>query len=125
MTRCWRIVTVSLSCLIALCACNGGTVADTYPDGAVAIQLDEFSIDLESPTLGEGSSTFRVVNVGNIEHELAVYDALGDLVGAVRNIRSARERALELDLATGTYQLICEIPGHVEAGMVGMLVVEG
>jgi uncharacterized cupredoxin-like copper-binding protein len=31
---------------------------------------------------------------------------------------------LEADLAAGTYEYICAIPGHAQAGMVGTLTVE-
>jgi len=80
--------------------------------------LTEFSIsgDLTVPA---GHVILNVVNKGNVDHNVRV--AGGDITPDL-----ARDESATLDLGVlepGTYELICELPGHKEAGMVATLTV--
>ncbi len=91
---------------------NGGD------DGELTAMLSEFEIagDLVAKP---GAVTIDVMNVGSIAHNLIV-------VGEARtsNIESGQSEVLNVGtLAEGTFSVICDIAGHLEAGMKSTLVV--
>jgi plastocyanin len=97
---------------------SGGTNS-VAADATAAVQVSEFTIDPAGITVAAGGE-LEVSNTGSVEHNLAVVDA--DL--RTPNIASGGTAALPLgDLAPGDYQVICEIPGHADAGMKGTLTV--
>ncbi len=81
------------------------------------IELTEFAITGEL-TAPAGNVSLNIVNNGAIEHNLAVREL--DVVS--RNLMSRGEDSLVLEnLAPGTYELYCNIPGHEASGMVNEL----
>jgi FtsP/CotA-like multicopper oxidase with cupredoxin domain len=94
---------------------QGVGVATTVVD----VSLSEFTIggDLEIPA---GNVILRVTNDGSMVHNLVI-EALG-----VRTPNIDPGRSFELDLGQLTdssYEAICDIPGHREAGMVTTLTI--
>jgi FtsP/CotA-like multicopper oxidase with cupredoxin domain len=77
------------------------------------VGLSEFKIDPASVEVAKGG-VLHVQNDGTVAHNLSVVDSdlkTPDLAGGEAN---------ELDissLAAGSYQLVCLIPGHADAGM--------
>ncbi len=105
-------------------AADGSGDADTGGSDAassVEVELTEFSIvptDLEVAAGG----TLAVTNAGSIEHDLEVIDAG---VGTPM-LAAGDSEALALgDLAPGTYEVRCTVPGHDSAGMVTSLTIAG
>ena len=111
----------------------GVVLADDDGDGEVAaggsdggaggssVSLSEFTIDPADLSVGAGG-TMSVTNDGSVEHNFAVEDE------EVRtpNLASGESADLELgDLAPGDYTVLCEIPGHADAGMRGTLSITG
>ena len=89
--------------------------------GEVAVDLTEFAIAPAQIEVAAGG-TLVVTNAGSAEHDLRVLDAglSTPMLGA------GGEHRLELgDLAPGTYQLDCSVPGHDSAGMTATLTVVG
>jgi plastocyanin len=84
--------------------------------GIVAVAEDEYSIDLPSgKTLEAGIYAFDVVNKGEIDHDLQVSGpGVQEKTPLIDPGDSAK---LEVQLDTGTYELICTVPGHEEQGM--------
>ena len=77
-------------------------------------------------TVPAGRVRFRVTNTdtgfGQTRHNFTVLTMAGQVLGATPNFApNDGEQTLELDLAPGTYQTKCTIPGHAEHGMVGTL----
>lgn len=68
----------------------------------------------------EPGQDLAVTNDGAIPHNLLIVE-LAKGIELAPGARGAL--ALPDDAAAGTYQVICDLPGHREAGMVGTLVV--
>ena len=86
---------------------------------SVTIHLTEFALDPAAVTLAVGG-TLAVHNDGAVPHNLAIEgtDHITPMLDAGRSAN------LELtDLAPGTYNLICQVAGHSDAGMKGTLIV--
>ena len=57
-------------------------------------------------------------------HNLTILNDSG-VVGATASFRpSDGPKVLEVDLPPGTYQMICSLPGHAQAGQRGTIVVK-
>ncbi len=135
--RVWLIASV-LALLVA--ACGGGGGADAESGGAAATSLtvvgNEFSFDPANATIAGGtdvSVTFE--NQGTIEHSWAVLKAgtkidsedqfTPDMVEFELIAAGGETVSGTVNLAPGEYEVICAIPGHFSAGMVGTLTVSG
>jgi uncharacterized cupredoxin-like copper-binding protein len=100
---------------------DGGVSTGGAPaTGATAtVELSEFAIDPDALTVGV-SGELEVVNVGSVEHNLAIE---GEDVRTL-NLAGGESATLSVgDLAPGEYELLCELPGHADAGMRGTLTV--
>ncbi|WP_182083963.1 sulfocyanin-like copper-binding protein [Aureimonas sp. ME7] len=106
--------------------------------GAMSIKLDKSSVPA-------GEVTFQVANVAkNTPHEMVVVkvDKAGqrlevdratnrvdesklDSKGEVSNLKAGQDGTLTVNLAPGSYELICNLKGHVMAGMVVSFTVTG
>jgi uncharacterized cupredoxin-like copper-binding protein len=107
----------------------GGT-----PSGGVSATEKDFSIELASSSAPSGSVTFNISNEGPSTHEFVIIktkdapDALPTKDGKVdedqltavdeqEDIAPSTTATLTTDLDAGSYVIICNIPGHYEAGM--------
>jgi uncharacterized cupredoxin-like copper-binding protein len=109
----------------------------TSPVGAsgaktlVTVRLKEFKVIPAPVSAKHGVVLFSVRNVGKVAHELVVLKtkvAPGKLrvkrgrailvgrVGRVGAVNPATSRMLMLTLAAGKYVLLCNLPGHYQAG---------
>jgi len=79
----------------------------------LSVELTEFAIT-GTLTAPAGHVVIDVTNSGSIEHNLALVDP--SIAGT--NLAAGATEQLDLgELAPGTYQLICTIPGHAGSGM--------
>jgi uncharacterized cupredoxin-like copper-binding protein len=118
-------------------ACGGG---DSSSGGATSasVVLDDFSFTPPTVTLASGVEvTVNVSNVGGIQHSWVVLTQ-GEQVTSSSQMSDDRILAASADLnggesdtvtftlpGPGTYQVVCHIPGHIEANMVGTLEATG
>ncbi len=119
-------------------AANGGEPTPTAPveDGQVLIVLDEtdWVVSASPDSVPAGEITFAVSNEGNIGHNLRIVksglapDALPsdgitvdetavDVVAETRDLDGGETIETVATLDAGSYVLICNIPGHYDAGM--------
>lgn len=116
----------------------------------VAVQLvgergGQMAIKLDKSEVPAGEVTFQVVNVAkNTPHEMVVIklDAGGqeikvnpstnkvdedklDSMGEVSGLKAGKSGTLTVKLQPGRYELICNLKGHVAAGMVVPFTVTG
>ena len=85
-------------------AADGGTITGT---------LSEFTIDLSASAIGPNGH-ITVTNAGTMVHTIGVRDT--DIISAA--IDPGDSATIDLgDLAPGTYEVYCDIAGHVESGM--------
>jgi len=107
------------------------------PGTPVSATEADFSITLDNSDLAAGETTFAVTNDGPSTHEFVVLqtddapDALPVANGAVdesapsitanlgeiEEITTGSSKDLTVTLDAGKYVVICNIPGHYEAGM--------
>lgn len=86
----------------------------------VAVALSDFDF---SPDQLEISSSvnFALENLGTLTHNLSIPD-----LGFSVRIAPGRSARAGLDLPPpGRYRILCSVPGHAEAGMVGTITVRG
>lgn len=97
----------------------------------VTVRLKEFKVLPSTLTAKRGAVAFAVKNVGKVDHELVVLKtniapsklpvkkgkaAEPGRVGRVGPIKPGASRTLTLTLAAGKYVLLCNMPGHYQAG---------
>lgn len=114
----------------------------------IMVQADEFAFSPGEVTIAAGEMvTLTLKNTGNQEHDLSIAGLNADVVessGTMRNDahgeqshgNSGQSMEGELHLHTkpgevqtitfiplqpGTYKMVCTLPGHKEAGMVGII----
>jgi uncharacterized cupredoxin-like copper-binding protein len=85
---------------------------------SVNVELGELYIKPDELEVAPGEVTFNVENAGSADHNFAIVD--GDKTPM---IPGGGSEAFTTDLEPGTYQFICEVQGHAEAGMKGTLTV--
>jgi plastocyanin len=86
--------------------------------------LREWAIDLSQQEVPAGKVIFTVTNQGGSAHNFTVQDSTG-VIGRTPNFsRSDGPQMLEVELAPGTYTIICSLPGHAARGQQTTLVVK-
>jgi uncharacterized cupredoxin-like copper-binding protein len=114
------VVLVAGVALIVMVSSGDGTTETTTPfvGSTMNIVLGDFSIagDLTAPA---GNVRLQAVNQGAVVHNVGI--RRGPISG---DMQPGGRFTIELGaLAPGTYQLYCDIVGHVESGMVADLVI--
>jgi plastocyanin len=85
----------------------------------VEVLMNEYAF-VPSEVHAAAGQNVRVTNQGAITHSLLV-------VGLAKGVELQPGGVAEFRLplaSEGTYQLICDLPGHVEQGMAGTLVID-
>ncbi len=105
---------------VLLVGCGGGDDTSTLRIDGVDIDYDKDVYEAEP-----GPITLEFRNRGALAHNIVFEEAEGAPVAAgVDDFLAAGESAsYELDLTPGEFPFFCSVPGHLEAGMVGTLVV--
>ena len=80
----------------------------------------EFSLNPSIPVVKAGEVTFVIKNDGFIEHNFII-EGIDE---KVELILPQESETLTVDMSPGTYRLVCNIPGHEEAGMVSEITVQ-
>jgi uncharacterized cupredoxin-like copper-binding protein len=105
---------------------------------SVGVTLKEFTLTPQPTTARAGKVTFTVRNSGAIQHEFVVIrtkKSAGNLlkgaeadeagnVGEIGGVKPGATKTLRLNLKAGHYALICNLPGHYQAGQHADLVVK-
>ncbi|MDQ7848922.1 MAG: cupredoxin domain-containing protein [Armatimonadota bacterium] len=92
--------------------------------GPVALVATEFKWTPKDVTAATGEITFNVVNKGTVEHNFVIEDAKGKVLKEVDAILPGKSVQVRVTLKAGKYVIVCTVPGHREAGMVGTLSVK-
>lgn len=140
------VAVVAVTLLMSACSSGGASSSPAAPSGAasgsggtsVATKLSEFKIELASTTAPAGNVTFALTNAGTTVHEFVVFktelaadklplaadgtevDEEGaglTAVDEVEDIAVGATATLPVDLATGHYVVICNLPAHYTSGM--------
>jgi uncharacterized cupredoxin-like copper-binding protein len=124
---------VGLCLLVLVASCS--SAPETLPaDVALIVDMKEYSITLNTPTVKAGVVKFGIRNLGTMVHDfnLIKTDLAPDklpidtasakartdgLVKQMINIAQGRVTTLDADLAPGHYVIICNVAGHYQLGM--------
>lgn len=105
-----------LAALLLVACGGGGGQQGGGPEGptAGAVTVTEHEWVIEMPAeVQAGQVTFTIRNTGAIEHNFVIKETGQRLDG----IEPGQSKTLTATLAAGTYTIVCDIPGHEEAGM--------
>ena len=128
------VAAVAMLGAVACSSSSSSSSAGGTDTGGVSATEKDFAIDLASTSAPAGSVTFDISNEGPSAHEFVVIqtddapDALPTKNGAVdednltivdeaEDIAPSTTTTLTVDLEAGSYVIICNVPGHYEAGM--------
>ena len=126
-------VAVILLLVTGLAACGGPSTAE------IAMAMSEFSFSPASASVPAGAEvTLSLTNGGTIEHNWVLLDvgyqaaAPFDADDQASVVAETKVAAGEVQTFTftapsesGSFQIVCSIPGHLEAGMTASLTVDG
>jgi glucose/arabinose dehydrogenase/plastocyanin len=103
-------------------ASEGTPAGSTDAGSAAAIELEAgemYFAPSEVTIPANTDAVIRINNVGVLPHNFSVVDQGIDV-----DFEAGAEVEVTVNLPPGTYEFICDIPGHSESGMVGTLIVE-
>lgn len=127
---------------------SASTTSCESPEGATGTAVGateaDFSITLDTDQTAAGATSFEVTNNGPSTHEFVVFatklapDALptnddGTVdeegkgvthIDEIEDVGAGCNATLNLDLDPGSYVVICNLPGHYQAGMHAPLTVK-
>jgi uncharacterized cupredoxin-like copper-binding protein len=113
---------------------GGAEVAAGAADSTVSAKLGEYYIKPAESAVDAGNIQFKVNNEGKIEHEFVVIktdtppgdlplvdgdvdeEAAGEVPGEIGSVEPGATEEVTLSLDPGKYALICNLPGHYQAG---------
>lgn len=120
------IVVVLVLAALAAAGCGGGggtaqqapaasPASQTTSAGGnvVVVKMSEFKYELSPSAVPAGEVTFRLENVGAVEHSFIIEE----LGLKSEQIRPGQTVTLAANVKPGTYQAHCDVAGHTEAGM--------
>jgi uncharacterized cupredoxin-like copper-binding protein len=108
-----------VGCLVALAVVSLGSreEADALP-GEIAVEMKDVKFKPEDLNVQAGVVSIALSNDDLFWHTLTIEDLDVNMRVPVRG-----ERQLSFDAPAGTYEFVCAIPGHTQAGMKGTLTV--
>jgi len=92
------------------------------PD-TVRVALREWSLEPSELTLPPGTYTFIAPNEGSVEHSLMITGAGFRAATPDATYAAGISESFTVDLAPGTYEMLCPLPWHKSTGMVGKIIV--
>ncbi len=120
-------------------------VGSQSASGANVVQVTakEMEFQLSKSTVPAGTVEFRVTNKGRLAHEMVVIktdlpvdklplkgqrldeDKAGKKIGEIEDdeLKSGATKTLKVNLTPGKYLIVCNLPGHFQAGMKKVLTV--
>lgn len=77
------------------------------------IFVSEWAVEPQSEVLNAGMITFNITNDGALEHNFII-EGVDE---TIELLFPGETKTLEVELAAGTYNILCNLAGHQEAGM--------
>lgn len=98
--------------------------AATKAANLVGVTLSEWAITPNNLAIPSGKVEFKVSNTGKFGHNLSISKD-GTEIGKTSTFTSGEgTQTLAVDLQPGTYEILCNVPGHADKGMKGTLTVK-
>ncbi len=108
--------------LVTLAAVTSG-VGAAPADPRIALRALEFRFIPPAPVVPPGDALVFVRNEGEVEHNLVIEDAAGRPVAEIASVLPERTEQVRVRLRAGLYPFYCNMPGHRDLGMHGVLAV--
>jgi len=134
-------VALAALAVLGLAACGGGSNNSTTAASAPATTTapaggggGSSTVNISTPSGSQlafnqkdasakaGSVTIDFNNAQALQHDVAVADSSGKVLGQTDLVSSGTANTT-VDLTAGTYTFYCTVPGHRDAGMEGTLTV--
>jgi uncharacterized cupredoxin-like copper-binding protein len=133
-----------VSLILVLTSLLYGCTASAQPSAEIIVELKDFSYGPSSITIPAGQPvTLTLNNTGLVEHDfvvekIEVTDVVAQDSGSEHHMHGTDSSTYDLHASTGagqtntlqftalepgTYKIFCSVGGHIEAGMIGELVV--
>lgn len=111
------IIAIAAVTSMVLAACGGGGGAGV----SVTVKAQDIKFDVkEIKAKANQPVVVNYVNEGTLEHNFVVKD-----FNVKETIPAGGKKTITFTpTKTGTFDFVCDVPGHTEAGMVGKLIVE-
>lgn len=106
---------------VVLAACSGSSAPAVGGSSEVSLSLTEFKFT-PAPLQANAGATLKLAlkNAGTVEHDFTI-EKLG--IKILLKPGETAERSIG-PLAAGTYEVLCTVAGHKEAGMITKLTVK-
>jgi uncharacterized cupredoxin-like copper-binding protein len=98
-------------------------VSPGAPAPSLELRALEFRFVPREATVRPGELVIVVHNQGEIEHNFLLDDAAGRHLVEIASILPGKSEQARVTLRAGRYPYYCNLPGHREAGMQGLLTV--
>ena len=114
------VVVLGLAVLVGIKVLGDDDGPGTTAPSAATVSMTEFAFSLDPIELPHGrGARLEVVNDGTTAHDLLI----GELGMGTPDLAPGQRMVLDLsEQPAGTYRVVCDLPGHTEAGMVTTLV---
>ncbi len=131
------VVTLAVSLSLILAACSSG--GSTSPSTSINVTLTDFAFTPNTFTVPAGAQiSLTAANNGAGQHSFVIMKLGDDVTGHFTDADKANiywekdqipagqtvTDTFTAPSAPGTYQIVCAVPGHFEAGMVAKLIVK-
>jgi plastocyanin len=97
---------------------GGASTVDISTPSGSSLAFNQKTVSAKS-----GSATIDFDNVQPLQHDVAVADSSGKVLGQT-DLVSSGTASTTVSLQAGSYTFYCTVPGHREAGMEGTLTVK-
>ena len=97
---------------------GGASTVDISTPSGSTLAFDQKTVSAKA-----GSVTVNFDNKQPLQHDVAVADSSGKVLGQTNLVSSGTANAT-VNLQAGTYTFYCTVPGHRDAGMEGTLTVK-
>ncbi len=117
----WFLVLVLALAAMVMSACGGSSASGGSGTVNVTVTATEFKFDPATITVKTGDKVnITFVNKGTVDHTYVQPDLNINLKAAPGQSATGQFTASK----AGTYNVVCDVPGHKEAGMTGQIVVQ-
>jgi plastocyanin len=131
-----NIVVLALSLTLALTACGTGSRSSTST--TLNIQMSDFAFSPSEFSVPAGAEiTLNLSNLGVVEHQFVIMKKGAEVTPPFSEddrpsiywetkLESGNDESVKFTAPSvpGEYQIVCGVPGHLEAGMVAKLIVK-
>jgi uncharacterized cupredoxin-like copper-binding protein len=122
----------SIAALAALIAAVAIATSSPAAGKSTTVTLSEFKVSPSPKSISAGKISFTAKNKGDMEHELVIIKTSKSAsklpvsnkrashkgeVGEIEDVAAGKSKTHGFNLKKGHYVLICNIPGHYQAGM--------